>query len=113
MPLSSHIIDHFSMPNLPNYRAFFSGFTDLKITTEVSTELMPTPMDGEGQQIYAVRRAPTNLTQKSVFARYEAASCEIYHLEHCRGNISLKWHLQRHLHKFALQIIRGKLAMQK
>ena len=32
----------FGIPKLPNYRAFFSGFADLKITAELSTGLMPT-----------------------------------------------------------------------
>ena len=36
-----HTSVDFSIPNLPNYRAFFSSFVDFKITTEVSTELMP------------------------------------------------------------------------
>ena len=32
----------FSIPNLPNYRAFYDTFTELKNATEVSTELTPT-----------------------------------------------------------------------
>ena len=31
----------FSIPNLPNYRAFYDTFTELKNATEVSTELTP------------------------------------------------------------------------
>ena len=35
----------FSIPNLPNYRAFYDTFTELKNATEVSTELTPTKND--------------------------------------------------------------------
>ena len=32
----------FSIPNLPNYLAFYDTFTELKYAAEVSTELTPT-----------------------------------------------------------------------
>ena len=52
----------FSIPNLPNYRAFSNAFTELKNATKVSTELTPsykrvTPLPEQHFQLVTYVRA--------------------------------------------------------
>ena len=61
----------FSIPNLPNYRAFYNKFTELKNATKVSTELTPTV-----DQAHRAREMREGRGQRSVVAGRRAKEVE-------------------------------------